>query len=433
MILNEMNLMSAALEFFAAIVTLVMLLGCFLEKEYLSKTGRLLIWVLAANAAMLLADAPIWLLLDQPAPEKVPLIKLLTFLTEMFAYGVITLYTYCMTAYIEERKDVSYRYARLIAGLCGFCLVLSFIGIFNEMFICYDETGADQNGPLYLLSYFLQLAIPSLTIVLPFLHSDVLRKQEMYVLVLYGSIPVVSIPFQIFWAVTPVYLAFTMTLMLVYTSIHVEQVRLRAETKKKLAENELILSESKNALVLSQIQPHFLYNALTSIYRLCDVKPEAAKDAVSSFSKYLRGNLDSIKQTNTISFADELTHVQAYLTLEKLRYDEYLDIVYDIHATGFFLPPLTVQALVENAVSHGISDMPDGGCVTISTRETDTHYEIQVHDNGIGFDPNVPPKDGRSHVGIQTVRSRLQIMCNGTLEMISAPGKGTTAIVRIPK
>lgn len=433
MILNEMNLMSAVLEFFAAIVTLVMLLGFFLEKEYLSKTGKILIWVLSANAAMLLADAPIWLLLDQPSPEKVPLIKLLTFLTDVFACGVITLYTYCMTAYIEDRKAVSYRYARFIASLCCFCVVLSFINIFNEMFICYDETGADHNGPLYLLSYCLQLIIPSLTMVLPFLHSDVLRKQEMYMLVLYGAIPVISIPLQLFWAVTPAYLALTMMLMLIYTSIHAEQVKRSAEMKKKLVENELSLSESKNALVLSQIQPHFLYNALTSIYRLCDVKPETAKDAISNFSKYLRGNLDSIKQTKTISFADELTHVQAYLTLEKLRYDEYLDIVYDIHATGFFLPPLTVQPLVENAVSHGVSDMPDGGCVTISTRETDTHYEVQVHDNGMGFDPNVPCKDGRSHVGIQTVRSRLQIMCNGALEIISAPGKGTTAIVRIPK
>ena len=78
--------------------------------------------------------------------------------------------------------------------------------------------------------------------------------------------------------------------------------------------------------MLSQIQPHFLYNALTSIYRLCDVKPEATKEAVGNFSKYLRGNLDSIKQTKMISFADELHHLEVYLSLEKIRYDDDLEI-----------------------------------------------------------------------------------------------------------
>ena len=185
--------------------------------------------------------------------------------------------------------------------------------------------------------------------------------------------------------------------------------------------------------MLSQIQPHFLYNALTSIYCLCDVKPEAAKEAVSNFSKYLRGNLDSIKQTKMISFADELKHLQAYLSLEKIRFDNYLDIKYDIRATEFFIPPLTVQPLVENAVNHGISDLPNGGCVTIATEEKLDHYEIRVSDNGVGFDPSTVTADGCSHVGISNVRSRLNIMCHGTLDIKSAPGSGTVAIIQIPK
>ena len=203
--------------------------------------------------------------------------------------------------------------------------------------------------------------------------------------------------------------------------------------EKEVAEAKLALKESNNSLVLSQIQPHFLYNALTSIYRLCDVKPEAAKEAVSNFSKYLRGNLDSIKQTKMISFADELKHLQAYLSLEKIRYDDYLDIKYDIKATEFFLPPLTVQPLVENAVNYGISDLPEGGIVKISTEENDDFYEIRVSDNGVGFDPETVPEDGRSHLGIANVQSRLNIMCHGTLQIQSSRGNGTVAIIRIPK
>lgn len=431
--MNEYNYMSAALEVFAACVTLVMLVGCYLESGHKTRVGKLFVGVLLANTAMLATDAPIWILLANPKPENVTLLKVLSFLVDMFLRMLISLYAYCMTEYIRERKKISYRYANIITALCGVTLVLWLLNAFNGMYVYYDETGLDQTGPLYLMSQIFDIILPAMTMVLAFRNHDVLGWKETWILVLYGLIPVLSIPVQILWAVTPVFLATTVSQVLVYTLIHVEQSRRTAEMEKMLVQKELALAESNNALVLSQIQPHFLYNALTSIYRLCDVKPEAAKEAVSNFSKYLRGNLDSIKQTKMISFADELKHLQAYLSLEKMRYDDYLEIKYDIQAAEFFIPPLTVQPLVENAVNHGISDLPEGGCVTISTREHPDCYEIQVSDNGVGFDPNEQPADGRSHIGIANVRSRLNSMCHGTLDIISAPGKGTTAVIRIPK
>lgn len=431
--LNEYNYMSAALELFAAVVTAVMLAGCFLERGCQTKIGRLFVWCLCAHTAMLLTDAPIWILLVHPRPEHVLLIKTLSFLVDTFRCLLISLYAFCMTEYIRERRKISYRYAGLIAALCGVTLLLWLISAFNGMYLYYDETGLDQTGPLYVLSQMFNIVLPAMTMVLVFRNRDVLGWKNTLVLVLYGAIPVLSIPVQILWAETPVCLATTVSLLLVYTLIHVEQIRRSAEMEKELVQKELALAESNNALVLSQIQPHFLYNALTSIYRLCDVKPEAAKEAVSNFSSYLRGNLDSIKQTRMISFSEELKHLQAYLSLEKIRYDDDLEIRYDIQASGFFLPPLTVQPLAENAVNHGISDLLEGGCVTISTREKEDCYEIRVSDNGVGFDPTVPFSDERAHIGIANVRSRLDNMCHGTLEIVSSPGKGTTAVIQIPK
>ena len=431
--LNEYNYMSAALEFFAAVVTLVMLVGCLLERKKSAKTSRLFAWCLVCHAAMLLVDAPIWLFLINPSPEKVIPIKILSFFSDMFFCAIISLYAYCLTEYVSETKKVSYRYANVLTVLCGVATLLYFVNIFNGMYIYYDETGLDKTGSIYLLSQIINIALPASTMIFAFWHHDILGWRKTWVMVLYGLIPVISIPLQIFWAVTPVYLATTVSLILVYTLIHVELAERSANIEKELARKELALSESNNSLVLSQIQPHFLYNALTSIYRLCDVKPEAAKEAVSNFSKYLRGNLDSIKQTKMISFADELKHLQAYLSLEKIRYDDDLDIKYDIKTTEFFIPPLTVQPLVENAVNHGISDLPGGGLVTISTEEKRDYYEIRVSDNGVGFDPETVPEDGRSHLGIMNVRSRLNIMCHGTLDIKSAPGDGTVAIIQIPK
>ena len=102
--MNEFNYMSAALELFAATVTAVMLVGCFLERKHRTKTGKFLVGVLIAHTAMLLVDAPIWLLLAKPAPENVVWVKILSFFVDTFLCALISLYTYCLTAYISEKK-----------------------------------------------------------------------------------------------------------------------------------------------------------------------------------------------------------------------------------------------------------------------------------------------------------------------------------------
>lgn len=185
--------------------------------------------------------------------------------------------------------------------------------------------------------------------------------------------------------------------------------------------------------MLSQIQPHFLYNSLNSIYYLCDKDPKAARQAISDFSDYLRGNMDSLTRSAPVPFYRELKHLKNYLTLEKLRFDDTLEIVWDIQTEDFMIPALTVQPLVENAVKHGICKSENGGTVTISTRECESCYEVEIRDDGAGFDPNGNPSDGKSHVGIENVRSRLSKMCGADLEITSEKGKGTTAIIRIPK
>ena len=186
--------------------------------------------------------------------------------------------------------------------------------------------------------------------------------------------------------------------------------------------------------MLSQIKPHFLHNALTLIIDLCDTAPQKAKAATVEFSRYLRGNMESIDRTGPISFEKELEHTKLYLDIEQMRFGDDLQVRYDIACTGFSLPTLTVEPLVENAVRHGVREKPDGrGTVIVATRETPDGYEITVTDDGPGFDPDRLPEDGQMHVGIANVRERLRQTVDGSLEYRSAPGEGTTAIIRIPK
>ena len=194
------------------------------------------------------------------------------------------------------------------------------------------------------------------------------------------------------------------------------------------------LYEAKVSVMVSQIQPHFMYNALTSIAMMCQIDPDTAQEATITFAKYLRGNMDSLRQTKPVPFEQELEHLKKYLYIEKLRFGKKLNIVYDIQTTDFKIPMLSVQPLVENAVKHGVGMKKKGGTVTVTARETDTAFEVIIADDGVGFDTAAKPaEDGRSHIGMETTRSRLKEMCGGEIRIESKVGEGTTAVITLPK
>ena len=142
--------------------------------------------------------------------------------------------------------------------------------------------------------------------------------------------------------------------------------------------------------------------------------------------------MDSLSRKEPVDFSEELKHLEIYLSLEKMRFNKKLNIVYDLQVTGFMLPALTVQPLAENAVKYGICQKDNGGTLTISTRETADSFQV-ISDDGVGYDPTATQYDGRTHIGIDNVRGRLWAMCAGRLEIKSKKGEGTIAIISIPK
>ena len=91
------------------------------------------------------------------------------------------------------------------------------------------------------------------------------------------------------------------------------------------------------------------------------------------------------------------------------------------------------RSVVENAVRYGVTRREEGGAVTISTRDKGDCIQVSITDNGVGFDPMKKQYDGRSHIGIDNVRSRLESMCSGGMKIDSTPGRGTTVTLTIPK
>jgi len=211
---------------------------------------------------------------------------------------------------------------------------------------------------------------------------------------------------------------------------------LRYRREKKLKEKE---NSARIAVMLSQIQPHFLYNSLAVIKHLCTKDPQAAQETVVEFSDYLRGNIDALTHNEPIPFEKELHHVKVYLKIEKRRFEDRLNIAYDIQTQDFMIPTLTLQPIVENAVRHGVTKKENGGTVTIRTEMTEKGYIITVTDDGTGFDSskqmtgeNAQTENESVRVGVDSVRNRLAVMCGGTLDIKSVPEAGTTAIITIP-
>lgn len=191
--------------------------------------------------------------------------------------------------------------------------------------------------------------------------------------------------------------------------------------------------EAEVKLMVSQIQPHFIYNTLSSISTLIKIDPKKAQKSLDDFTEYLRANLTSINETGLVSFENELRHIETYLSLEKIRFDERLNVVLDIQVKDFKVPPLSIQPIVENAVKHGILQKLEGGTINIKTYETPEAYIVEISDDGIGFDTNDDSFFKGNHIGISNIKYRITRMCHGEMTINSVIDKGTTVTVKFYK
>ena len=212
------------------------------------------------------------------------------------------------------------------------------------------------------------------------------------------------------------------------------------ENSRNLQEKEMALTQSRlNALQL-QMNPHFMTNALNALTMLTDMDPEAAKRMIEDMSVYLRETIydPSEEKSLMIPFSDELERLERYLAIERIRFPG-INVYYWLETTGFEIPAMTLQPLVENAIMHGICKKKHSeGCIEIRSSETKEAYTIIIEDDGVGFDENKLSGDSRGeksekHIGILNTEKRLELMCAGSLTIHGTPGIGTVCEISIPK
>ncbi len=158
----------------------------------------------------------------------------------------------------------------------------------------------------------------------------------------------------------------------------------------------------------SQLNPHFIFNALNSIRALVDENPEKSKEAINQLSNILRNSLNTGKKGLT-KFEEELKIVQDYLGLESIRFEERLQTQFDIdpESKDFLVPPLMVQTLVENGIKHGVGKLTAGGIIHMKTMVHNDRLTIQVRNSGHYVNGMTNPAGG---LGLENTRQRLKLI-----------------------
>jgi two-component system LytT family sensor kinase len=208
-----------------------------------------------------------------------------------------------------------------------------------------------------------------------------------------------------------------------------------ARIEHRLAEQEQLLMTARVEALANQINPHFLFNTLTSISSLIRSQPETARVLIVKLSGLLRRLLRS--QEHFVTLREELAAIDEYLDIECVRFGPTLVVekLIDEESLDVVVPSMILQPLVENSIKHGLGRKVGGGRVTIRSTRRAGHAVIEVMDNGVGMTGDQMETTTRHGIGLRNVNERLRVIygANYQLKLHSTPGQGTWARIEIPE
>ena len=414
-----MPLINISLDVFALVILFIIFLSIVSERPKKESNSLAFLTIIISIILTLIADIIAWIGEGNVNLSMLTLVG--SVLASCFAYLTIPLFMHYMKINLYPSSKLINAIILLISLLCMASILVLIMNIFENRILYVNDLGhfALKDN---IISTILYLIVPMISFCVMFFMTLMGKGVTLGNRLLYflnGLFPILGATIDFFfhgWSVT--YLAFVICAVVLYTSIYVE--------KRK------IISEQKTALMLSQINPHFMYNTLTTIASMCDVDPRQARNLTIEFSSYLRQNIGTLSENKLIPFVQEMKHVDTYLTIEKARFGDRINVIHSIQSENFMIPPLTVQPIVENAIKHGITKKISGGTVRITSYSDEKNYIIDIIDDGVGFDTDTK-QITKDHVGLTNVRNRLRSTCKGTLEIKSMIDVGTRVTITIPK
>lgn len=202
----------------------------------------------------------------------------------------------------------------------------------------------------------------------------------------------------------------------------------QVDQKVKTVEDEY---SSQRATAVTMMNPNFLFASLNSLLAMTKAGSRLSAKFVFAFSRYLRYNLDSIREDKMIPFEEELGHIAAYLEIQQMRMPD-LEVLIEDKMHDFQVPVRSIEPIVENAVKYGIGRNENKGKVIVRSYERRDGYAIQIVDEGIGFDADMLYRK-ETPTSMKTIRERLEQSNHATIDVNSRKGKGTIITIKIPK
>ena len=206
--------------------------------------------------------------------------------------------------------------------------------------------------------------------------------------------------------------------------------------EKRLEQQQLRLNEARLAALSSQINPHFLFNTLNSVASLIRLDPDEARQVVYKLSKILRRLLR--QQDNLTTLREELDFIDAYLSIEMVRFGDKLHFVKEVDpdTLDLLVPSMLLQPLVENSIRHGLASKVDGGTIRVRSRRLGNQLQIVVEDDGVGIpEARLARMFEQGGIGVNNVNERLKVLYGDSYRMWidSRPGEGASTGIEIPE
>ena len=309
------------------------------------------------------------------------------------------------------------------AALSGIYYVMLIATQFTNVFYYVTPDNQYVRYPMFAVMVSPLAAIMILNVVCTIRKRRKLSKRYFWGLMVYLMPMTAAVIFHMFYDAD----VFIVLFMLLFALIMFYLIL--ADNIDQFMRQQREIANQRASIMVLQMRPHFVSNAMMSIYYLCDKDPQKAKQVTLDFTAYLRKNFTALASEDTIPFTSELEHTRAYLAVEQAQFEDSLFVSFDTPHTLFRVPPLTLQPIVENSVKHGLRASNDPIHISVVTRKTDTGNEIIVEDDGPGFDP---VDDNEPHIALDNIRQRLEWMCKGKLTIAPREGGGTSVKVTIP-